>query len=132
MIDQEAVHAATPFARTLDIAFPALAPAEVRAVMPWVHERSTIGGGTHGGALMALADVAATVCAWLNVPEGSGTVTTQSSSSFLRPLTGEATAHARPLRAGRSVVAVDVDVLDDRGRLCVRVHQIQSVVPAPA
>jgi uncharacterized protein (TIGR00369 family) len=103
-------------------------PSEVRAVMPWTQERSTIGGGLHGGALMALADVAATVCAWLNAPAGSGTVTTQSSSSFLRPVAGDATAIARPLRAGRSIVAVDVDVLDPDGRLCVRVTQVQSVV----
>lgn len=130
MISQDDVLAAAPFAATLHITFPAMRPEEVRAVMPWTPERSTIGGGLHGGALMALADVAATVCAWLNVPDGQGTVTTQSSTSFLRPVSGDATAVARPLRVGRAVVAVDVDVVDDRDRLCVRVHQIQSVVQA--
>jgi 1,4-dihydroxy-2-naphthoyl-CoA hydrolase len=132
MISEAEVRAAAPFTETLDITFPALGPDEVRALMPWTRARSTIGGGMHGGALMALADIAATVCAWISAPAGSGTVTTQSSSSFLRPLAGDATAVARPLRAGKAIVAVDVDVLGGDGRLCVRVHQIQSVVAARA
>ena len=60
---------------------------EVRARLAWREELCTAGGLMHGGALMGLADCAAGVCAFLNLPEGAaGTATIQSSTSFLRPV----------------------------------------------
>jgi uncharacterized protein (TIGR00369 family) len=122
------IHAAAPFAATLGIAFSRLDPSEVVAVLEGDAAYGTLHGGTHGGALMALGDVAATVCAILGTG-GRTTSTVQASTSFLRPLTGRATAHATPARVGRTTVFLDVRILDDQDRVCVQMTQVQAVLP---
>ena len=128
MLTVQQIYAAAPLTETLGITFAKLEPDEVRAELAWRQELSTIGGGMHGGALMSLADIAATVCATLNAPDGATTTTAESTSYFLRPVPGDATAVARPLRAGRRTVFVEVDVLDADGRLCGRTTQVQSIL----
>lgn len=128
MIREEDIVAAAPFTGTLGIRFPVLEASQVRAELPWRQGLSTIGGGLHGGALMSLADIAATVCAVLNVGEGSVTATVESSSYFLRPVSGAATAIARPLRVGRRTIFVTAEVLDENGELCGHTSQVQAVL----
>ncbi len=83
----------------------------------------------HGGALMALADTIGAVCAFLNLPPGTGTATISSSTNMLRPVrSGEVTGTARPLHAGRSVIAVQSGLRDEAGRLVAQVSQAQAVV----
>ena len=103
---------------------------EVRARLAWREELCTANGLMHGGALMALADCAAGVCAFLNLPEGArGTATIQSSTSFLRPVKdGYAEAISRPLSVGRNVIALDTEVVDANGRPVARVVQSQAVL----
>lgn len=125
------IYAAAPFAATLGIEFTKLEPDEVVATLASDPGLGTIHGGTHGGALMALGDVAATVCAVLNA-RGAMTTTVQASTSFIRPLTGLATAHARPRRAGRTTVFLDIEIQDEQGRCCVQMSQVQAVMPAAA
>lgn len=127
MVTAEQIRTAAPFTATLGITFEALDAIEVRATLPFDASLSTIGGGLHGGASMSLADIASTVCAVLNSPEGAVAPTTESTTYFLRPVQGPATAVARPLRAGRRSVVVEVDVLDDSGQLCGRTTQIHTV-----
>ena len=124
-VTAEAIYEAAPFARTLGVRFDALSASEVRARLQWSEELSTVGGGMHGGALMGLADVAAAVCASANGPQGALPSTIESSSHFLRPVTGDHTlAVARPIHVGGSSVVVQVDVLDEHEVLCVRVTQV--------
>jgi 1,4-dihydroxy-2-naphthoyl-CoA hydrolase len=103
---------------------------EVRARLAWREELCTAGGVLHGGALMALADSAGGVCAFLNLPEGArGTATIQSSTSFLRPVReGHVEAISRPIGVGRNVIAVDTEVVDAGGRTVARVVQSQAVL----
>ena len=103
---------------------------EVRLRLAWREELCTAGGLMHGGALMALADSAGGICAFLNLPDGAkGTATIQSSTSFLRPLRdGYAEAISRPLSVGRNVIAVDTEVVDANGRPVARVVQSQAVL----
>ncbi len=103
---------------------------EVRARLPWRAELCTAGGMLHGGALVALADCAGGVCAFLNLPEGStGTATIQSSTSFLRAVRdGHAEAVARPLHVGRRVIAVETEISDADGRPVARTIQSQAVL----
>ena len=103
---------------------------EVRARLAWREELCTAGGLLHGGALMALADSAGGVCAFLNLPDGAkGTATIQSSTSFLRPVRdGYVEAISRPLSVGRNVIAVDTEVVDANGRAVARVVQSQAVL----
>lgn len=126
----EQVYDLAPFVRTLGVELDAMAPDEVRARLPWAVERTTAGGGLHGGALMSLADAAGAVCAVLNLPaDATGTTTIESTTHFLRAVRdGHAEAVSRPLHAGGTTVVVETDVLDADGRLCARTTQVQAVL----
>jgi 1,4-dihydroxy-2-naphthoyl-CoA hydrolase len=132
VLTSEQIIAAAPFTGTLGVSFAALEPHEVRAELEWTPELSTIGGRFHGGVLMSLADIAATVCAILNASGGAVTTTVESTSHFLAPVHGRAVAVARPLRVGRRTIFVEVDVLDPQGKLCGRTTQVQAVLSAAA
>jgi 1,4-dihydroxy-2-naphthoyl-CoA hydrolase len=121
---------AMPFGGLLGIEAIAANPEEVRLRLAWRAELCTAGGLLHGGALMALADSAGGVCAYLNLPDGAkGTATIQSGTSFLRPVRdGYVEAISRPLSVGRNVIAVETDVVDANGRAVARVVQSQAVL----
>jgi uncharacterized protein (TIGR00369 family) len=126
----EQVYAIAPFVRTLGVELDLMTPDEVRARLPWAVERTTAGGGLHGGALMSLADAAGAVCAVLNLPaESTGTSTIESSTHFLKAVReGHAEAVSRPLHVGGSTIVVETDLLDAVGRLCARTTQVQAVL----
>jgi 1,4-dihydroxy-2-naphthoyl-CoA hydrolase len=129
MSDGQELLEAMPFAAALGIELDRAEAGEVRGRLAWAPERCTAGGVLHGGALMTLADSVGAVCAFLNLPEGAGTATTSSSTVFLRPVrSGEVTAVARPLRAGRTVIVVQTDLLDDAGERVAQVTQAQAVL----
>ncbi len=118
-----------PFAGRLGIQLASAEPAEVRGSLAWSAELCTTGGILHGGVLMALADSIGAICAYLNLPEGAGTATISSSTSFLRGVRGGVLqAVARPLHAGRTVIVVQTSLADDRGRLAAQVTQTQAVL----
>jgi len=120
-----------PFARLLGVELTGAAPDEVRATLAWAEERCTTGGVLHGGALMSLADTVGAVCAFLNLPEGAGTSTIESKTNFLRAVTkGHVEAVAKPLHVGRTVIVVETDVFDERGKRVARITQTQAVLPA--
>ncbi|HXV94200.1 MAG TPA: PaaI family thioesterase [Pseudonocardia sp.] len=124
------LHAAMPFTASLGATTVSSSPEEVRLRLGWDLARCTAGGLLHGGALMALADSAGALCAFLNLPEGAtGTATTTSSTHFLRGVrSGHVDAVARPLNVGRSVIVIDTELRDDTGRLVARVTQTQAVL----
>ena len=118
-----------PFAGTLGMELVSATPQEVVGRLAWREELCTTGGAMHGGALMSLADNLGGVCAYLNLPSGAGTATISSSTNFLRGVRdGSATATARPLRVGRSVIVVETEVRDDAGRLVVQTTQAQAII----
>jgi 1,4-dihydroxy-2-naphthoyl-CoA hydrolase len=121
---------AMPFGGLLGIEAVSAGTDEVRLRLAWREDLCTAGGLMHGGALMALADSAGGICAFLNLPDGAkGTATIQSSTSFLRPVRdGYAEAISRPLTVGRNVIAVDTEVVDASGRAVARVVQSQAVL----
>src|SRR5699024_1206078 len=89
----------------------------------------TAGGRLHGGAIMALADSAGAVAAFLALPEGASTSTTSSSTVFLHGVSaGAVTATARPIHVGRRTIAVVVELADDDGRPVAQVTQSQAVL----
>ena len=119
-----------PFTATLRIEQLEATKELIRARLPWEERLCTTGGALHGGALMALADSAGGLCAYLHLPEGAtGTTTIESKTNFFRPLTtGHAEASSRPLHVGRTVVVVETDVTDGDGRLLSRTTQSQLVL----
>ncbi len=119
-----------PFAGTLGIEAKEMGPDAVRARLEWSEGRCTTGGVLHGGALMALADSAGAMCAFLNLPEdATGTTTVESKTNFFRAVrSGHVEAVSRPLHVGRSVVVVETELRDGDGRLAAKVTQSQLVL----
>jgi 1,4-dihydroxy-2-naphthoyl-CoA hydrolase len=126
----ESLQKAMPFAKTLGIELLANQPEEVRCRLEFSERLSGAGVGLHGGAIMALADAAGGICAFLNLPDGAtGTTTIESKTNFLKAVrSGHVEAVSRPLHTGRSVVVVETDVLDAESRLVARVTQSQIVL----
>ena len=71
-------------------------------------------GLLHGGVIASLIDTAAAFAAVTLLEPGQSTTTVDLTIHYLRPLTeGRASAHARVLRAGRRMLVISVDVLDE-------------------
>src|SRR4051794_40801292 len=128
--DLAAVWSTMPFAATIGSELREADPAAVRAQLAWDESRCTAGGLLHGGVLMSLADSAAAVCAFLNLPEGAaGTTTVESKTNFLRGgREGTVTATSKPLHKGRRFVVVETELTDDQDRLVAKVTQTQAVL----
>ncbi len=106
-------------------------PEEVEATLAWSPELCTAGGVLHGGVLMALADSAGAVCAFLNVPEGGRTVTIESKTNFFGAVRGgDVRAVSRPLHRGKTTIVVETDLFDSTGRRVARTTQTQAVLSA--
>lgn len=128
-ISLEQLNSAVPLAGHLGIEIVSASPQEVVARVALRPEVSNFSGAMHGGVLMSLTDTAGSTCAFLNLPAGTGTTTTDSQSRFLRPITaGFATATATVLKAGRTLIVVEVEVRDDEGKLAMKSSQTQAVL----
>ena len=129
-MDLATLAAAMPFAATIGIELVSASPEEVVGRLDWTPDRTTAGGGMHGGAIMTLADSVGAVCAFLNLPAGASTSTTTSSSTmFTRAVRdGAVIATARRVHAGRSTIVVVTEVRDDAGRLVAQTTQSQAVL----
>jgi 1,4-dihydroxy-2-naphthoyl-CoA hydrolase len=123
-----------PYAATLGMTLDQAAPDLVRGSLRWSPGLCTTGGVMNGGAVMSLADNIGALCAFLNLPPGSGTATVQSATNFFRALReGALHATARPLHAGRSFVVVRTDLTDDQDRPVGQTTATQAVItPAAA
>lgn len=121
---------AVPFARALGLEIVHLSADEVRCRFDWSLERTTTGGAMNGGAIMALADNAGGILAFLNLPEdATGTSTISSSTNFMRGArSGHVEAIARPLHRGRTTIVAETNVVDADGRLVAKVTQTQAVL----
>jgi len=112
-----------------------VSPERVLAEMPVRADLCTTGGILHGGAYMAFADTLGAVGTVLNLPPGSTTTTTDSSTKFIAgaklgtTVTGEALA----LHRGRTTQVWQTSVRSADGRLCAVVTQTQlTLAPRPA
>jgi 1,4-dihydroxy-2-naphthoyl-CoA hydrolase len=118
-----------PYAAALGVTLEQATPGTVLGRLAWSQERTTLGGGLHGGALMSLADAVGAVCAYLNMPEGVSTSTVESKTNFFRAVRdGVATAVAHPLHVGRTFVVVQTDVYDQQERRVSQTTQTQAVL----
>lgn len=118
-----------PFAASLGIELAVANKDVVRGQFAWDAARCTIGGVIHGGALMSFADSLGAVCAFLNVPSGSGTSTIESKTNLFRAVKG-GLVHgvSKPLHVGRSTIVVQTDLFGDDERRVAQVTQTQSVL----
>jgi 1,4-dihydroxy-2-naphthoyl-CoA hydrolase len=105
-------------------------PDRIVATMLVRSELCTSGGILHGGAHMAFADTLGAVGTFVNLPEGKGTTTVESSTKFIgsakvgSTITGEST----PLHKGRTTMVWQTHIRNDTGKLCAVVTQTQLVL----
>ncbi|MEZ5322247.1 MAG: PaaI family thioesterase [Microthrixaceae bacterium] len=117
-----------PLCRTLGMIAVSTDAGEVVLQLDYDETLCTAGGLMHGGALMALADSAGAMCAFLNLPEGAaGTATIESKTNMLGAVTaGVVTATARPLQVGSRIIVVETELTCD-GQLVAKTIQTQIV-----
>jgi len=90
----------------------------------------TAGGILHGGAYMAFADTLGAIGTILNLPKGSRTTTTDSSTKFIgsakvnTTVLGESTA----IHRGRTTMVWQTAIRSSDGKLCALVTQTQLVL----
>ena len=95
----ELIHAQVPLCATLGITADTFRPDEVVLSLDWAPTLCTGNDVLHGGIVMALADSAGGVCAFLNLPEGAaGTATIESKTNFLVAATRSGTVKAHAAR----------------------------------
>ena len=105
-------------------------PDVVVATMQVRPDLCTSGRILHGGAHMAFADTLGAVGTFVNLPEGKGTTTVESSTKFIgsakvgSTVTGEST----PLHKGRTTMVWQTHIRNDAGKLCAVVTQTQLVL----
>lgn len=124
------VRALMPFAATLGIRTDAYGAGKVVLSMDWSESLCTTNGILHGGAVMALADSAGAMCAFLNLPDGaSGTTTIESKTNFVGAVReGSVSATATVLHKGSTTIIVETAVRDGAGKLVAKVTQTQLVL----
>ncbi len=127
-VDLDALVALMPFAAELGIVVEEASAERVAAVLPWAPRLCTAGGILHGGVLMALADSAGALVAFLGLADGATTATITSTTQMFRPVSGGSVrAVAAPLHRGRSMVTVQTSVHDADDRLVAQTTQLQAV-----
>jgi 1,4-dihydroxy-2-naphthoyl-CoA hydrolase len=126
----ELIHAQVPLCATLGITADTFRPDEVVLSLDWAPTLCTGNDVLHGGIVMALADSAGGVCAFLNLPEGAaGTATIESKTNFLAATrSGTVKAHCRPLHIGKRVIVLETEVRGDDGKLAAKVLQTQAIL----
>ena len=118
------------FPGLMGIRITVLEPDRVVAEMEVRQDLCTAGGILHGGASMAFADTLGAVGTLVNLPEGKGTTTTDSSTKFIgaakvdTTVVGECTA----LHRGRTTMVWQTAIRTQEGRLCAVVTQTQLVL----
>jgi 1,4-dihydroxy-2-naphthoyl-CoA hydrolase len=124
----EVVNSQMPLGTTLGIRTSG-GPDEVEATLEWAPGLCTAAGVLHGGVLMALADSAGGVCAFLNLPPGAHTATIESKTNFFGAVKeGTVLARSRPLHRGRTTIVVETDLFASDGRHVARTTQTQAVL----
>jgi uncharacterized protein (TIGR00369 family) len=126
--DLDALVALMPFASDLGIRLEEATPDRVVAVLPWAARLCTTGGLLHGGVMMALADTAGALVAYLGLPEGASTATITSTTQMFRPVTaGDVRALALAMHRGRTAVTVQTTLRDEADKLVAQTTQIQVI-----
>lgn len=120
-----------PFAAASGVEITSATPDAVTGRLDWAPERCTAGGVLHGAAIVTLADSLGAVCAFLHLPPGATTATTESTTHFFRAVReGTVEGRSTVVHAGRTQIVVQTELRDGGGRLVAHVLQSQAVLGA--
>ena len=108
-------------------------PGEVELALPHSERVTQQQGGYHGGAMGALADIAAGYAGLTRAPEGMEVTTVEYKINFLAAFSGgELRARGHVVRAGKRLIITTAEVvhLDDDGgeSPCALMQQTLAVV----
>ena len=108
-------------------------PGLCELALPYSDKVTQQQGGFHGGAIGALADIAAGYASLTLAPEGKEVTTVEYKINFLAAFqSGELHATGRVMKAGRRIIVATVEVqhLDASGAasLCALMQQTVAVV----
>jgi uncharacterized protein (TIGR00369 family) len=107
-----------PFAKLLGIEVEAVEPGHAVLTMPIRNELKQNHGVAHGGSIAAVIDSAMALAIMPMLAENERTTTVDLTIHYLRPLTeGTARASARVVRAGKRVITVSAELVDEHGKL---------------
>ncbi len=107
-----------PFARLIGIELEDVDAGVATLGLDVREELKQNNGVVHGGAVASLIDTATAFAIISLLPAEERATTADLTISYLRPLTkGRVRAKARVLRAGRRLIVVSAEVLDDAGNL---------------
>jgi uncharacterized protein (TIGR00369 family) len=103
-----------PFAHLLGIEIGELKRGEAIMYLEVRDELRRNNGVAHGGAIASLVDTTAAFAILTLLEPDETTTTIDLTIHYLRPfIKGRATAHARVLRAGRRIIVISIEVLDE-------------------
>jgi 1,4-dihydroxy-2-naphthoyl-CoA hydrolase len=129
-LDTDQLHGLVPLSATFGMRLVEATPRAVRVELDWRADLCTGGRILHGGALMALADTAGAVAAFLNLPENATTTTIESKTNLLAAVSGGVVvADAAPLHVGGTLIVVETELRND-DRLVAKTTQTQAVLTA--
>jgi uncharacterized protein (TIGR00369 family) len=103
-----------PFVHFLGIEIGELRHGEATMYLEARDELKRNGGVAHGGTIASLVDTAAAFAILTLLEPDETTTTIDLTVHYLRPfIKGRATAHARVLRAGRRIIVISIEVVDE-------------------
>ena len=109
-------------------------PGLVEIVLPYSDKVTQQQGGFHGGAIGAVADIAAGYAGLTVAPEGMEVVTVEYKINFLASLQGgELRAVGRVVKGGKRVIVTTAEVLhvDASGKTTACALMQQTLAPVP-
>jgi len=107
-----------PFAKLLGIELEDVAPGTATLGFDIRNDLKQNNGVVHGGAIASLVDTATAFAIISLLPPDEKATTADLTISYLRPLrNGRAHATARVIRAGRRLIVVSAELVDDAGKL---------------
>jgi uncharacterized protein (TIGR00369 family) len=104
-------------------------PDRVVARLLMTEKLATVGGGIHGGTLMAFADTIGAAGTVANLEEGQRTATIESKTNFISPCrSGYVRAEAKPIHKGKRTHVWETRITDEAGKLLSVTTQTQIVL----
>ncbi len=107
-----------PFAKLLGIELEDVAPGTATLAFDIRDDLKQNNGVVHGGAIASLVDTATAFAIISLLPPDEKATTADLTISYLRPLrNGRAHSTAQVIRAGRRLIVVSANLVDDGGNL---------------